>query len=278
MEKSSALVRFSRLFLFILAGLLPSAKAVEITGLVYPSHDLILSAGVSGSVLSKDVALGQAVSANQLLLSLDDTLQTLEVERRKIIRDDMSEVNAEKERSDILKGLLDLAQEAFDTAGAISKDELSHMSAEYIASRGKYEILLAQKQREAVEFRAAERDREMRRIYAPVGGVVTKINLEVGEWARQGDPVIHLVDARTCIIKFALPLQYAYQLKSGNALSVSVNEDSVIKNFTGKLTYISSVADPASGLVEGKITFNNAALKIKPGVKAVIHFQEPVRN
>ena len=275
MEKSPFSVRFRISLLALLLGLAVDANAVDITGLVYPLHDLILSAGVSGAVLSKDVTLGQIVPANHLLLALDDTLQTLEIERRKVMLDDKSEINAEKERSEILKGLLDMAQEAYDTAGAVSKDELSHMNAEYITSRGKYEVLLAQKHREAVELRAAERDRDMRRIYAPVGGVVTKINLEVGEWARQGDPLIHLVDANTCIIKFALPLQYAYQLKAGTMLPVSVDEDTATKNFQGKLTYISSVADPASGLVEGKITFNNATLKIKPGVKAVIHFPTP---
>ena len=208
-----------------------------------------------------------------MLLTFDDSIQTLELERRKVILDDNSELQAEKERSKLLKALLDNGQEAYDTAGAISKDELSHMRAEYVTSRGKYEVLLAEKQREAVEYRAAERDREMRRIYAPVRGVITKTTLEVGEWAKQGDPVIHLVDASTCIIKFAIPLKYAAQLHTGEEFPISLSDDATVTNIKGKLTYFSTVADPASGLVEGRITFDNAKLAVKPGIKAVVHIK-----
>lgn len=247
------------------------AHAVDITALVYPLHDLVLSAGVSGVLATKAVKLGQTVSANQLLLSFDDSLQTLELERRKVILDDSAELSAEKQRAEILKGLLDNAEDAYRTAGAISKDELSHMRAEYVAARGRYEVLLAQKQRERVEYRAAERDKAMRRIYAPVSGVVTKISLEVGEYARQGDPVLHLVDASSCEIKFAIPIRVASVMRTGSEFAVTLSDDVLEKNIKGRLTYLSTVADPASGLVEGKITFNNATLNVKPGIKAVIH-------
>lgn len=271
MKKSLSLIRATGFLLC--AAIMAPALAVDVTGLVYPLHDLILSASVSGAVASKDAKLGQTVSANQLLLTFDDSIQTLELERRKVILDDNSELQAEKERSKLLKALLDNGQEAYDTAGAISKDELSHMRAEYVTSRGKYEVLLAEKQREAVEYRAAERDREMRRIYAPVRGVITKTTLEVGEWAKQGDPVIHLVDASTCIIKFAIPLKYAAQLHTGEEFPISLSDDATVTNIKGKLTYFSTVADPASGLVEGRITFDNAKLTVKPGIKAVVHIK-----
>ncbi len=271
MKKSLSLIRATGFLLC--AAIMAPALAVDVTGLVYPLHDLILSASVSGAVASKDAKLGQTVSANQLLLTFDDSIQTLELERRKVILDDNSELQAEKERSKLLKALLDNGQEAYDTAGAISKDELSHMRAEYVTSRGKYEVLLAEKQREAVEYRAAERDREMRRIYAPVRGVITKTTLEVGEWAKQGDPVIHLVDASTCIIKFAIPLKYAAQLHTGQEFPISLSDDATVTNIKGKLTYFSTVADPASGLVEGRITFDNAKLTVKPGIKAVVHIK-----
>ena len=271
MKKSLFLIRATGFLLC--AAVMAPALAVDVTGLVYPLHDLILSASVSGAVASKDAKLGQTVSANQLLLTFDDSIQTLELERRKVILDDNSELQAEKERSKLLKALLDNGQEAYDTAGAISKDELSHMRAEYVTSRGKYEVLLAEKQREAVEYRAAERDREMRRIYAPVRGVITKTTLEVGEWAKQGDPVIHLVDASTCIIKFAIPLKYAAQLHTGEEFPISLSDDATVTNIKGKLTYFSTVADPASGLVEGRITFDNAKLTVKPGIKAVVHIK-----
>ena len=246
------------------------SQAAEVTGLVYPLHDLILSAGVSGVVLTRNVAPGQSVVANQLLLSLDDRMQVLEVERRKVILDDRSELKTEKDRLEILQHLLDNSQRVFDSTGAISQDELMRLKADYVSSKGKYEQLLAQKQREEVEFRAAEKDRVMRHIYAPVAGVVTKISLESGEWAKQGDPMIHLVDAGTCVIRFAVPLANSAGIHVGTVLPVTLLEDSAKKPLQGKVSFISPIADPASGMIEAKITFSNATLKVTPGIKAVI--------
>lgn len=247
-------------------------QAVQVTGLVYPLHDLVLSASVSGIVLVKNVLPGQAVVARQLLVSLDDRMQSIEVERRKIIMNDHSELNSEKGKSMLIKNLLDSAQNVYDRTGSISTDELTRLKAEYLISNGKYEQLIAQKQREEVEYRGAEKDRTLRHVYAPVAGVITKISLEPGEYAKQGEPLVHMVDADTCVIKFAIPLKDTTNVRVGSPIPVTLLEENSEKKIIGKISFISPVADPASGLVEAKITFNNAVLKVKPGIKAIMTF------
>jgi len=247
-----------------------SSWAAELTGLVYPLHDIILSAGVSGIVLERNVVPGQAVAANQLLVSLDDRLQAIEVERRKAILDDASELNAEKEKLALASKNLEISQKVFDDSGSISIDELNRVKTDYFSSKGRYELLLAQKRREEIEYRATQKERDIRHIYAPVSGVVIKISLEPGEWAKQGDPLVHLVDASWCVIKFAIPVQDAGNVHVGSVLPVSFLDGKVVKKMDGKVSFVSPIADPASGLVEAKITFSNASLMIKPGVKASV--------
>lgn len=267
-----------KLGIFGLLILFGVAHAVQVTGLVYPLHDLVLSASVSGVVLVKNVLPGQKVAARQLLVSLDDRMQSIEVERRKVILNDHSELDSEKGKSALVKSLLDAAQNVYDKTGSISTDELTRLKAEYVVSKGKYGQLLAQKQREEVEYRGAEKDRTLRHVYAPVVGVITKLSLEPGEYAKQGEPLVHMVDAGTCIIKFAIPLKDSTNVHMGSQIPVTLLEENGEKNIIGKISFISPVADPASGLVEAKITFNNAILKVKPGIKAIMTLDSKLAN
>jgi RND family efflux transporter MFP subunit len=256
----------------ILLLLLPLPSfAYEIEGLVYPLYDLSLSANESGEVLSKKVVPGKRVNKGDELLTLDDRLQTIELERRKIIFDDDSELDAEREKSKMLGEMLDQTQKVYDLTGSISKDELTKLKAEYISSQEKYGQLVAQKAREGAEYREAEKEKLLRTVFAPISGIVTKVGAEQGEWVRQGEPVIHLVDADTCVAKIAIPLQYAYKIKADSAIKLTLKTESGNIHTQGRFSFISPVADPASGLVETKIVFDNRKIKIKPGIKASIN-------
>ncbi len=244
------------------------ARAAEVSGIVYPLHDLTLSTGVGGVVLSKDAALGQAVRAGQTLLVLDDREQQIELQKRTIVKDDRSAIDAEAKRTEILKELYEQAQQVFDKTGSISKEELLHARSDYFTEKAKYEQLLAEKERETAEFHAAELELKLRSITAPVGGTVTKIFVEPGEWARPGDPLVHLVDANTCYLKIALPLAQSAKLKVGQALAITFHDGSATTQQKGTVSFLSPAADPASGLIEARITFDNSKAHVRPGIKA----------
>lgn len=251
------------------------AASVEIyartfSGLIYPMHDITLSAGVTGLVTQRSVQLGQSVKADQVLIQLDDSLQVIESNRRKVIFEDKSEIYAARERSRILTTLLRDAQAVFASTGSISKDEILRLEAEQVASSARLEQLIEQKKRELLDFETSERERMLRRITAPVDGIVTKLTPQVGEWAKPGDPVVSLVDASTAILRLAVPHVEANTLKVGAAKMVKLEPGSIVAQITGRISFVSPVADPASGLVQVEITFNNTKHGIKPGIKGMI--------
>ena len=257
-------------FGFCLSMGLSTAQAAEISGIVYPLHDLTLSAGVGAVVLSKEVTLGQSVHALQLLLVLDDRQQVIEMERRRIVRDDHSEQEAEAKKSEIMEQLYTQTQQIFDSTGAISTDELLRLKSDYLTQKGRHAQLLAQKAREAVEYEAAAVDRDMRHVLAPVAGVITRLYVEPGEWAKPGDPLVHLVDVNTCYLKIAMPLQYASKVRAGMTVQLSLYEGGAVVKQKAEFTFVSPAADPASGLVEARISFDNAKLRIRPGTKGSV--------
>jgi RND family efflux transporter MFP subunit len=247
-----------------------AVRAAEVSGIVYPLHDLTLSTGVGGVVLSKDVALGQAVKAQQVLLVLDDREQAIELHKRSIIMEDRSAVDAENKRAEILKELYDQATKVFDSTGAISKEELLHARSDWLTEQAKYEQIVAEKAREVAEFHAAELELKLRSVTAPVGGVVTRIYVEPGEWAKPGDPLVHLVDASTCYLKIALALPQSAKVHVGQATTITFRDGSATLQHKGQYSFVSPAADPASGLIEARVVFDNARAHVRPGIKASV--------
>jgi RND family efflux transporter MFP subunit len=254
-----------------LALLLPlGAHAKSFSGLIYPVHDITLSAGVSGLVMKRLVLPGQAVKADQLLLQLDDRLQSIESNRRRVIFEDQSELQATRDRLRILDTLLNDARAVFNSTGSISKDELLRLEAEQLASRGRLAQLIEQKKREQLDYESAEGDRLQRHITAPISGVVTKVTPQVGEWVKAGDSLLHLVDTSVAILRLAVPHNLANALKTGAQQLIRLESGSSVTEVTGQVKFVSPVADPASGLVQVEVSFSNPARRIKTGIKGTI--------
>ena len=148
-----------------------TAAAADFAGIVHARHDLVLSVAVPGVVAKVVGELGRKVEAGQVLLQLDDRTQVTEIERRKIMLEDLSEVQATDERVKILKPLFEDVRKLQATRGAVSRDEAARVELDYIISHGRAIQLEAQKRREKLELTFAEQDRQLRRLVAPVAGV-----------------------------------------------------------------------------------------------------------
>jgi RND family efflux transporter MFP subunit len=244
-----------------------AARADAFIGLVYPERELSLSLGQGGIIAQIAVKPGQSVKAGQALLVLDDRMQQLEMNRRRVVMEDRSELNATVDRARVIKGLYEDSKRVYDKTGSVSRDELSRLEVEYSAARARVEQLEAQKSRERLEFDSARQEAAMRRLNAPIAGVITRVQPKVGEWAKPGDLMMELVDPAACYLKLNVPVKFAQGVRAGMRLPVLLDgADSV----NGKVSFVSVVADPASGLVEIRIAFANAKNLVRPGAKGSI--------
>lgn len=256
--------------LALLAGTALPALAEQYTGLVHPNREVTLSMGVGGVVSKLNVRPGQSVRANQVLLVLDDRMQAIEVSRREVIFHDDSELNVAQDRVRSLKIMYDDTKRVFDSTGSISRDEMSKLEIEYSSARGRLEQLVQQKRREKLEYDLARQERDLRDLTAPVAGVITRVEPKVGEWAKPGETLMMLVDAASCYLTVNVPLRAVPDLKVGATLPVRFEASANAPAATGKVSFVSTVADAASGLVEVRLTFANPGLKIRPGIKGMV--------
>jgi RND family efflux transporter MFP subunit len=240
------------------------AAAEDFIGIVYPSRDLALSFGVGGLVAAVNVEVGDRVEAGKVLIGLDERMASIEVERRRGVAEDRSEVQSLEDRLAILNELFSNAAKLFDLTGGISQEEVQKLKLELGDTRGRIEQLKARKQREALEYRAAEQERQSLRMLAPVNGVVTRLDLDVGEWAKPGEVVLQMVDTSKCYLRVSVGNAAARSLTAGMKLPIQI-DGAANSTFNGRLSYIAPVADAASGLVELRVTFDNPRGQVRPG-------------
>ncbi|MDP4836001.1 MAG: efflux RND transporter periplasmic adaptor subunit [Burkholderiales bacterium] len=248
-----------------------SVYADVFVGLVYPKHEITLSAGVGGLLTKQLVGLGERVTMGKPLLQLDERLQAIETERRRVILEDKSELSSTRDKTRILEMMLNDSKAVYAATASISKEELLRLESEYLSSAGRLEQLIAEKRREQLDYEFAKREQIQRSITAPVNGIITRVLLKPGEWAKPGDPLLILVDASTVILQVAVPHGIVNHLKLGSSREVEFEIGSLTPRATGRITFISPVADPTSGLVEVEITIGNSAGNIRPGVKGTIN-------
>lgn len=250
--------------------LVATAHAADYTGLVHARHQLTLSVAVPGIVARVAVQPGMRVAAQAPLLLLDDRIQAAEAQRRQVVLDDLSETRATEERLKIVQPLAEDARKLVGTKGAISREDAARSELDWVATRGRLAQLEAQKKRERVEHEAAELERQQRRLLAPVAGVVTKVAIDVGEWARPGDALVELVDASELHLRVNVPAAAARSLKEGATLQVGFEPALGLAPVQGQVSFISPAVDASSGLTALRVRFANPGGRIPPGIKGLI--------
>ena len=251
--------------------------AEDAVGLVFPVSDVRLSVPVAGVVKSVQVRLGQAVKKGQPMLVLDDDAQQLEYKRRRVIAEDTSSLESAKERQLAVDELAAMTQQVAKTTRSISKEELLKVQMDQLSARGSAKQLAAQKVREQVEAQIALNDLQQRTLIAPVAGTVVALQVDAGEWAKPGDDIIRLVDSSQVELRLNVSPQGAVGLRSGAMLQASFDNGGDPLTASGRVSFVSPMADAASGLIEVRIRFDNKRAELRPGSKAVVR-QLPVQT
>lgn len=231
----------SKLFALFASLVLCSASAAEtksMNGITEPFLDVELGTSVAGIIHGELFKEGDTVKKGDVIIELDKRLEELEVERRKAVMD-QNKMTFESTRT--------LSQ----NTKSVSKEELAKKEAEYNVSVAEYGI--------AVETLAH------RQIVAPFPGAITEIQLHPGAACAPYQSIVRLVDTTRCYFVGQIEGKSASGLRLDQPVKIEIEGGAVV---TGKISFISPVVDPASGLAKVKALFDNADGKIRPGLAA----------
>ncbi len=251
-QRPTVLIRLLALVLLPIASFTPAAETTQpagIPGITEPIQDLTLAFPVVGVVGSRSVEEGDAVEADQVLITLENTLEDLEVQRRKLLRD---HATAELQR------LTTLAERK---AISVSREELEKKRNEAEIARVEHELALAVVRR--------------RQLRCPIGGRVVQVFKDLGERCEDQQPVLRVVDTRRIVFVGHVEPLAAQDLKVGQPVRLHVDGTNASADLSGTLVYLSPIVDAASGLLRIKAEFENPSGHLRPGTAARLQVTGP---
>ena len=233
-------------------------------GVIYPNQRFLLSMAASGIVDQVMVREGDFVNQGDILIVLDQTIEALEIERLTALVEDQRLLESTRRRLNLQRQQVQSVRQLYEATRSVSLDELNSLRMGQSALEGEIASLEVDRMRSQFDLKIAQALMAQRTLKAPSSGFITQIRPKTGEWAQFGEPVIELVDTSSNYIRIHVNDQKAASLSIDQAVPFSVEGVA----FEGYISFISPVADPASGLVEVKVYFDNPDNRLRPGLKA----------
>jgi RND family efflux transporter MFP subunit len=223
----------------------PNNAEVRAIGTITAAQEITIYAQVTGLVSEIDFKPGSHVDAGQLLVRLDDSDQTVAVEKAQVTLDTATEARARAE--------------ALAKSNNVTKAALS-------------DAVAAEHQAE-IDLRSTQLELAKRSIKAPFAGTISLTELSVGDLVTTSKPIAVLSDTSTVTVAFTVPERVAGQLKLGQ--KVEVTTDALPGKVTdGTISAIDNRIDPTGRTLKAEAGLANdgGALKSGMGVTVAIEF------
>jgi len=239
-------------------------------GIVKPIDDAKLSVATEGIVSKFSFKEGDSVKKGQLILTLDDKLQKLETQRRKMVLDDKTQVETLEKRLMIMKEIITAKESLYESTKAISLNELNQLRIQYINTQGELESLKSNEGKEQIEYEISNEVLRYYNVTSPIDGVITQIKPKIGEWVQKGNEIVTVVNIKTCFVEVDLDIGALKNISLDSKVLVEIRDFGKRIQRKGRVRFISAVADSSSSLVRAKVYFDNNDEAVTPGSTAYI--------
>lgn len=231
-DPSAAIARESAVPVhFAIARLEKLPVLAESPATIRPAERANLSAKITGTVATFPAALGQAVTAGEILVTLDapDAMARVGQARAQLAE---AERNAARQRTLVASGA-NPADALRDAEDRLRFAQASVAEAEALLGYGT--------------------------VRAPFAGVITEKNLLPGDLATPGTPLLALESNHRLRAEGSVPEKIAATLKIGDAIGVVLDDASA--SLPGRLEEIAGAADPGSRSVLVKVALPAGAAR-----------------
>lgn len=150
-------------------------------------------------------------------------------------------------------------------AGINTEEDYEHIKFFLEATRLQYEseqqeVLAASASVEALDAQLAQT-----RLLAPFSGVISQRYVRLGQYVSVGEKLFHLMGNSPLEVRFTLPGQDVHFAHRGELIAVSASPDFEATT-SAKVTMISPVIDPGSGMIEVVAVLSRPVPGIVPGM------------
>jgi HlyD family secretion protein len=241
-------------------------ESVDASGKVFPTVEVEITSNVSGTLIELKVAEGDFVKAGDLLARIDPDAMASMVERveasTNTARAQLQSIKAQKEQLEAqFKNTKIVYERNKDllAQGVISKAEFDISQASYETALANLKaadenILAAQFSVKSAEATVKEQRKNLSQttIYAPMDGVVSKLNKKRGEQVvgtaqMAGTPILKIANLNSVEVRIDVNERDILSVSLGDTASISLDAYPN-RTFDGIVTQIANTASNANGL------------------------------
>ncbi|WP_299064517.1 efflux RND transporter periplasmic adaptor subunit [uncultured Polaribacter sp.] len=235
---------------------------LSVSGKIQAANSADLSTRMMGFVKKVHVNVGDKVRKGQLLVSINNT--DLQAKRAQvnagITKANTAFTNAEKNYNRF-KNLM--------ASNSISQKEMDDMTANYQMAKAGLEAANQMKNEINAQFTYSN-------ITAPFSGIITSKNIENGDMANPGIPLISLETPGNFEVIAMVPETEISQIKKG--VSVDVLVKSLDKTIKGTVTEVSTSAKNTGGQFLVKIAIDKTDINVLSGMFSTVQFPVDKKN
>jgi RND family efflux transporter MFP subunit len=220
------------------------SPAMEIEAITKPSSDVMLSFVRGGRVKEVHVSEGDIVQEGQLLATLENEVELLQLKQLEVQAGNTSRMDSVK---------LEITQKEKDaeklewakTRGAVTNWEVDHnkidlQTAKISLRQARIEHSMTKIHRDEMQAQL-----ELLSIHSPINGRVERVQIEPGESPQPLTPVIRVVRINPLLIDVHVPLNEAHKLSLEQPVSVKTTYE-MEEVVEATIKHIAAVADAAS--------------------------------
>ena len=234
-----------------------------VSGTLTPEEQATVRAEIGGTVLQTYAEQGQRVTAGQVLARIDDSaLREAQLSAKAAVTTAQNSVDINKREVERDQTLL--------KAGAIAERDLELAQNQYTAAE-------AQLANAKAQLANAEKQLSKATIASPFTGVVSARQVSAGDVVQAGGAMYTVVNPATMRLEASVPADQLSAIRLGTPVDFTVN-GYPNRSFTGHITNINPVADPATRQVRIITSLPNASGTLVGGLFADGHVASEVRN
>ncbi|MBB6214622.1 RND family efflux transporter MFP subunit [Anaerosolibacter carboniphilus] len=245
------------------------------SGKIYADKEVYVVPKTPGKVMSVNVAVGSVVKKGTVLFQLDkeDIQKQADLTKKSI---DLAEANYQltREKIDNAKVTLERTRALYEQ-GAIPKSQLEQ--AELAASDTSLQTIQVQLEQAQLQYTQALDSLQNLTITAPVDGIVSAVDVEVGEMASTAQPSVTIVNMDNVYAEINVTENVINAITVGKEVVVDIPSASS-ESLTGKIDKISPVSDAKTQLYPIRIYIENQNHLVKPGMFAKVKLSTNARE
>ncbi len=243
------------------------------SGNVYADKDVYVMPKIVGKVEEVRVSVGDEVGKDDVLFILnEDDIQDQVDQARAAYNSALANYERTKEQIENAKDAFARTEELYEE-GAVSKAEYDQ--AKLAASDKSLQTVEAQVAQARVGYNQALGALDNAEVKAPIGGTITSVNIEEGEYATNSSPSVVIMDMENVKIVVNVTENIINKIYTGKEVRVEIEAAELKIN--AEIESVSDSANPQTGLYEVKIRVPNKN-NIKAGMFASITIPTDIRE